>query len=181
LLTLASVASNRDKSESVTRYNLVNAGHYIALSGALHDIGLDDKPVPPLNLVGDFGGALYLVFGMLAALIHVRATGQGQVVDAAMTDGAASLMTMVYGLKAASLWTDQRCANLLDGGAHMYDTYRCADGKWVAIGSLEPQFYALLLEKVGLSDDPAFANQMDRGSWPRSKVKTRERHRLAQP
>jgi alpha-methylacyl-CoA racemase len=150
------------------------AGHdinYIALSGALHAIGLDDKPVPPLNLVGDLGGgALYLAFGMMAALVHTRATGEGQVVDAAMTDGAASLMAMVYGLKAAHLWTDQRRANLLDGGAHMYDTYRCADGKWMAIGSLEPQSYALLLEKAGLSD-PAFANQMDRGSWPDLKAK----------
>ena len=150
------------------------AGHdinYIALSGALHAIGLDDKPVPPLKLVGDFGGgALYLAFGMMAALVHARATGQGQVVDAATTDGAASLMAMVYGLKAASLWTDQRRANLLDGGAHMYDTYRCSDGKWVAIGSLEPQFYALLLEKAGLSD-PAFTNQMDRGRWPDLKSK----------
>ena len=116
------------------------------------------------------GGALYLAFGMMAALVHARATGQGQVVDAATTDGAASLMAMVYGLKAASLWTDQRRANLLDGGAHMYDTYRCSDGKWVAIGSLEPQFYALLLEKAGLSD-PAFTNQMDRGRWPDLKSK----------
>jgi alpha-methylacyl-CoA racemase len=150
------------------------AGHdinYIALTGALHAIGLNDKPVPPLNLVGDFGGgALYLAFGMLAALIHARATGQGQVVDAAMTDGAASLMAMIYGLKAANLWTDRRRNNLLDGGAHMYDTYCCSDGKWVAIGSLEPQFYAVLLEKAGLSD-PTFANQMDRSSWPDLKAK----------
>jgi len=150
------------------------AGHdinYIALTGALHAIGLDDKPVPPLNLVGDFGGgALYLAFGMMAALIHARATGQGQVVDAAMTDGAASLMAMVYGLKSANLWADRRRANLLDGGAHTYDTYRCSDGKWVAIGSLEPQFYALLLEKSGLSD-PAFSDQMDRARWPELKSK----------
>jgi alpha-methylacyl-CoA racemase len=107
---------------------------------------------------------------MLAALIHARAAGQGQVVDAAMTDGAASLMAMFYGLKAAGLWTDQRRANLLDGGAHMYDTYHCSDGEWVAIGSLEPKFYALLLEKAGLSD-LAFANQMDRASWPELKSK----------
>jgi len=150
------------------------AGHdinYIALTGALHAIGLDEKPVPPLNLVGDFGGgALYLAFGMMAALVNARATGQGQVVDAAMTDGAASLMAMFYGLTAAGSWTDQRHANLLDGGAHMYDTYRCSDGNWVAIGSLEPQFYALLLEKAGISD-PAFVNQMDRGSWPDLKSK----------
>ena len=150
------------------------AGHdinYIAISGALHAIGMGDKPVPPLNLVGDFGGgALYLAFGMLAALTHARATGQGQVVDAAMTDGAASLMSMFYGMKAAGIWSDDRRANLLDGGAHMYDTYQCSDGKWVALGSLEPQFYALLLEKAGL-DDPAFGNPMDKRAWPDLKAK----------
>ncbi len=150
------------------------AGHdinYIAISGALHAIGLGDKPVPPLNLVGDFGGgALYLAFGMLAALTHARATGQGQVVDTAMTDGAASLMSMFYGMKAAGIWTDERRANLLDGGAHMYDTYQCSDGKWIALGSLEPQFYALLLDKAGLTD-PEFANQMDRSAWPDLKAK----------
>jgi alpha-methylacyl-CoA racemase len=150
------------------------AGHdinYIAISGALHAIGLGDKPVPPLNLVGDFGGgALYLAFGMLAALTHARATGQGQVVDTAMTDGAASLMSMFYGMKAAGVWTDERRSNLLDGGAHMYDTYQCSDGKWIALGSLEPQFYALLLEKAGLTD-PAFGNQMDKRAWPDLKAK----------
>lgn len=150
------------------------AGHdinYIALTGALHAIGLEDKPVPPLNLVGDFGGgALYLAFGMMAALVHARSTGQGQVVDAAMTDGAASLMSMFYGMKAAGVWTDERRSNLLDGGAHMYDTYRCKDGKWVAIGSLEPQFYALLLEKAGILD-PDFSHQMNRSAWPDLKAK----------
>ena len=150
------------------------AGHdinYIALTGALHAIGLQDKPVPPLNLVGDFGGgALYLAFGMMAALVHARSTGKGQVVDTAMTDGAASLMSMFYGMKAAGVWTDARKSNLLDGGAHMYDTYQCKDGKWVAIGSLEPQFYALLLEKTGISD-PEFSNQMDRAAWPTLKSK----------
>ena len=150
------------------------AGHdinYIAISGALHAIGMGDKPVPPLNLVGDFGGgALYLAFGMLAALTHARATGQGQVVDTAMTDGAASLMSMFYGMKAAGVWTDERRSNLLDGGAHMYDTYQCSDGKWIALGSLEPQFYALLLEKAGLSD-PSFANQMDKSAWPDLKAR----------
>ena len=150
------------------------AGHdinYIALTGALHAIGLQDKPVPPLNLVGDFGGgALYLAFGMMAALVHARSSGRGQVVDTAMTDGAASLMSMCYGMKAAGVWTDARKSNLLDGGAHMYDTYQCQDGKWVAIGSLEPQFYALLLEKTGISD-PDFSNQMDRTAWPTLKAK----------
>ncbi|MDE2357192.1 MAG: CoA transferase, partial [Alphaproteobacteria bacterium] len=150
------------------------AGHdmnYIAISGALNAIGTQDKPVPPLNLVGDFGGgALYLAFGLLAAVIHARATGEGQVVDCAMSDGAASLMAMFYGFKAAGAWSDARRANLLDGGAHFYDTYRCADGKWVSIGSIEPQFYALLLEKTGASD-PAFAAQMDRSQWPALREK----------
>jgi alpha-methylacyl-CoA racemase len=150
------------------------AGHdinYIAISGALHAIGLGDKPVPPLNLVGDFGGgALYLAFGLLAALTHARATGQGQVVDTAMTDGAASLMSMFYGMKAMGVWNGDRRANLLDGGAHFYDTYACSDGKWIALGSIEPQFYALLLDKAGLTD-PAFGAQMDRSAWPDLKAK----------
>jgi alpha-methylacyl-CoA racemase len=145
------------------------AGHdinYIALTGALHAIGGGDKPVPPLNLVGDFGGgALYLAFGILAGVIHARATGQGQVIDAAMTDGAASLLSMFYGFKALGMWSDNRRDNMLDGGAHFYDTYKCADGKWIALGSIEPQFYALLVEKAGLSD-PHFQQQMNRAEWP---------------
>ena len=150
------------------------AGHdmnYIAITGALHAIGMPDKPVPPLNLVGDFGGgALYLAFGMLAALTHARATGQGQVVDTAMSDGAASLMAFFYGMKAAGVFTDDRRANMLDGGAHYYDTYQCSDGKWVSIGSIEPQFYALLLEKTGITD-PDFAHQHDRSKWPALREK----------
>jgi alpha-methylacyl-CoA racemase len=146
------------------------AGHdmnYIALSGALGAIGTADKPIPPLNLVGDFGGgALYLAFGLLAGVVHARASGQGQVIDCAMTDGAASLMAMFYGMKAAGIWGGGRRANILDGGAHFYDTYRCADGEWIAIGSIEPQFYALLLEKTGISD-PDFKSQMDRAAWPK--------------
>ncbi len=144
------------------------AGHdmnYIAITGALHAIGTGDKPIPPLNLVGDFGGgALYLAFGLLAGVLNARQTGQGQVIDCAMSDGAASLMAMFYGFKASGMWKEERRANLLDGGAHFYDTYQCADGKWISIGSIEPQFYALLLEKTGIND-PAFAAQMDRGSW----------------
>lgn len=150
------------------------AGHdinYIAISGALSAMGTADKPVPPLNLVGDFGGgALYLAFGLLAGVIHARATGQGQVIDCAMSDGAASLMAMFYGMKAAGIWKGERRANLLDGGAYFYDTYRCADGKWVAVGSLEPQFYALLLEKTGVND-PDFNQQMDRDAWPAKHAK----------
>jgi alpha-methylacyl-CoA racemase len=150
------------------------AGHdinYIALSGALHAIGGKDKPVPPLNLVGDFGGgALYLAFGLLAGVISARTTGRGQVVDVAMTEGAASLLSMFYGLKGLGMWTDERADNLLDGGAHFYDSYVCADGRFVAIGAIEPQFYALLREKAGLND-PAFDAQMDRGQWGALKEK----------
>lgn len=153
------------------------AGHdmnYIAITGALHAIGTTEKPVPPLNLVGDFGGgALYLAFGLLAGVIHARATGQGQVIDCAMSDGAASLMAMFYGFKGAGAWKDERRSNLLDGGAHFYDTYQCADGKWISIGSIEPQFYALLLEKTGITD-PEFKNQMDRDAWPSLKAKLAE-------
>ncbi len=150
------------------------AGHdmnYIAITGALHAIGTDEKPIPPLNLVGDFGGgALYLAFGLLAGVISARETGKGQVIDCAMSDGAASLMAMFYGFKAAGAWKEQRRSNLLDGGAHFYDTYQCSDGKWVSIGSIEPQFYALLLEKTGITD-PEFAKQMDRSAWPSLREK----------
>ncbi len=151
------------------------AGHdlnYIALTGALHAMGRSDSPPsPPLNLVGDYGGgALYLAFGLCAGILNARATGEGQVIDCAMTDGAASLSAMFYGLRAMGLWHDEREANLLDGGAHFYDTYECQDRKWVSIGSLEPQFYALLREKAGLTD-PAFDTQMDRQNWPQLKEK----------
>lgn len=151
------------------------AGHdinYIALTGALHAIGRPDAtPVPPLNLVGDFGGgALYLAFGMACGLFEAQRSGRGQIIDAAMTDGAASLMAMFYGFKAMGMWSNEKGSNLLDGGAHFYDTYETADGKWVAIGSIEPQFYALLLEKTGIKDD-AFNAQMDRLAWPSLKTK----------
>jgi alpha-methylacyl-CoA racemase len=150
------------------------AGHdmnYIAITGALHAIGTKDKPVPPLNLVGDFGGgALYLAFGLMAGVISARATGKGQVIDCAMSDGAASLMAMFYGMKASGGWREERRANLLDGGAHFYDTYECADGRWISIGSIEPQFYALLLEKTGIND-PQFKNQMSREEWPQLREK----------
>ena len=150
------------------------AGHdinYIAISGALGAIGPAERPAPPLNLVGDFGGgALYLAFGLLAAVIHARQSGQGQVVDCAMTDGAASLMAMFYGMKASGVWSDQRHSNLLDGGAQFYDAYECADGKFISLGSIEPQFYALLLEKTGIKD-PAFQAQMNRAEWPALKAK----------
>ena len=151
------------------------AGHditYLALSGALHAIGPAERPVPPLNLAADYGGgALYLAFGVLAGILSARETGRGQVIDCAMTDGAASLMAIFYSLKAAGLWDERRReANLLDGGAPYYRTYACADGEHVAVGAIEPQFYALLLEKAGLSD-PAFAAQNDRQAWPELREK----------
>jgi len=151
------------------------AGHdinYISLTGALHAVGREGgKPVPPLNLVGDFGGGgMLLAFGMVCALFEALKSGQGQVVDAAMVDGSAALMTMMYGMKAAGFWKDRRGVNMLDTGAHFYDTYETADGKYISIGSIEPQFYALLLEKAEI-DDPEFKQQMDVTKWPELKVK----------
>lgn len=151
------------------------AGHdlnYIALTGALGAMGRKgETPYPPLNLIGDYGGgALYLAFGLLAGILHARSSGEGQVIDCAMTDGAASLSAMFYGMRAMGIWTDERQANLLDGGAHFYDCYECSDGGYVSIGSIEPQFYALLLEKAGLTD-PDFQGQMDRSKWPELKAK----------
>jgi alpha-methylacyl-CoA racemase len=155
------------------------AGHdinYIALVGALHAMGPKGlPPAPPLNLVGDFGGgALYLAMGVCAALFEAARSGQGQVIDCAMTDGAASLMALFYGLRASGIWSDERSSNLLDGGAHFYACYECADGAFVALGAIEPQFYALLLEKTGLSADPQFANQMVRSDWPALSQKLAE-------
>ncbi len=151
------------------------AGHdinYIALTGALHAIGdADEPPTVPLNYIGDFGGgSMLLAFGVLCALFEARQSGKGQVVDAAMTDGSALLSAMMYGFKAAGRWTNRRGENLLDGGAHFYDTYACADGKYISVGAIEPKFYALLLETCGVSD-PAFAAQMDRSTWPELKAK----------
>lgn len=151
------------------------AGHdinYLSLSGALHAIGEPGgKPVVPLNLVADCGGgAMLLVVGVLAALLEARGSGRGQVVDAAMTDGSALLMTMMYTLKAMGQWSQQRGSNLLDGGAPFYDTYRCADGKYVSIGPIEPQFYAEFLQTAGITD-PDFAHQWDRARWPELKAR----------
>ncbi|NJN51725.1 MAG: CoA transferase, partial [Gammaproteobacteria bacterium] len=145
------------------------AGHdinYIALTGALHAIGrAGERPVPPLNLVGDFGGGgMLLAFGMVCALLETQRSGKGQVIDAAMVDGAAALMAMFYTFSAAGAFTDKRGTNLLDGGAHFYDTYETSDGKHICIGSIEPQFYALLVEKAGL-DKVKFAAQMDPTRW----------------
>jgi len=151
------------------------AGHdinYISLSGALHTFGRrGEKPVPPLNMVGDFGGGgMLLAFGMVCALFEAQKSGKGQVIDAAMIDGSAALMAMIYGLRASGLWADERGVNLLDGGAHFYDTYETADGKYISVGSLEPQFYELLLKHSQI-DDAEFKNQMDAGKWPAFKEK----------
>ena len=151
------------------------AGHdinYIALTGALYSIGRPDSPpVPPLNLVGDFGGgAMMLAFGLVCGLLEAKTSGEGQVVDAAMTDGASTLMAMIYAYKAKGLWSNQRGSNRFDGGAHFYDTYECADGNYVSIAALEPQFYELFLKTCGV-DDPAFQAQMDVEKWPELKHK----------
>ncbi len=153
------------------------AGHdinYISVTGALAAIGPKEKPVPPLNLVGDFGGgALYLVVGVLAALLEAGRSGKGQVVDAAMCDGAASLMSMFFDMTAIGRWTEGRESNFLDGGAHFYGVYECACGNFISIGSIEPQFYALLRQHAGLSD-PAFDAQMDHSAWPQLRQKLKE-------
>ena len=151
------------------------AGHdinYISLSGALHSIGEEDgPPVPPLNLVGDFGGgALYMAVGMLAGVISARTTGRGQVVDCSMVEGSASLMTSMYGALAQGSWIEERGRNRLDKGAHYYNVYETADGKHVSVGSIEPQFYALLLKHTGL-EEADLPDQADRPRWP----ETRER------
>lgn len=151
------------------------AGHdmnYISLSGAQHAIGrAGEKPVPPLNLVGDFGGGgMFLAFGLMCAIHEAGHSGKGQVVDVSMVEGSAALMHMMYSFKAMGAWEDQRGVNMLDTGAHYYDTYETRDGKFVSIGSIEPQFYALLIELAGLDKDE-FAPQNDRSQWPALKEK----------
>lgn len=149
------------------------AGHdinYIAVTGLLHAIGrAGERPVPPLNLVGDYGGGgMLLAFGMVCGLLEAQRSGRGQVFDAAMMDGAALLFGAQFGLHAAGLWADQRGVNLLDSGAPFYDVYETSDGKYVAVGAIEPQFYALLLEKTGLAG-VSLPHQMDRQAWPAMK------------
>jgi len=148
------------------------AGHdvnYLAITGGLHAIGPADKPVPPLNLAADYaGGAMFLVIGLMAALLHARATGEGQVVDAGMSDNSAYLMTIFYGLMNAGEWLDERETNIIDGGAPFYTVYRCADGKWVSIGSIEPQFYALLVDLVGAPE--MAGDQHDLANWPERRA-----------
>jgi alpha-methylacyl-CoA racemase len=148
--------------------------NYIALSGALHAIGTQQEPVIPINLVGDFGGgSLYLAFGIMAALHHAKATGKGQVVDAAMVDGASSLLAMLYGYVQSGYWKDQRQVNSIDGGSHYYNVYQCQDGEWIALGASEPQFYANLLGKLGL-EGPDFHPQRERTKWPELKKRFAE-------
>jgi alpha-methylacyl-CoA racemase len=149
------------------------AGHdinYIGLAGALHAIGRKgERPVPPLNLIGDFGGGgMLLAYGLVCGLLEAERSGKGQVVDAAMVDGTAALMAMFFSMGAGGGFNDERGTNMLDSGAHFYDTYETKDGKFVCVGSIEPQFYALLVEKGGLDSD-RFGDQMDRSRWPEYK------------
>ena len=149
------------------------AGHdinYISLTGALAAIGRPGSPpVPPLNLIGDFGGGgMLLALGLVAALLESKESKKGQVVDAAMTDGSALLMTMIYSMFSSGMWKTSMGSNLLDGGSHFYDTYECKDGKFISLGSIEPQFYALLCQIAEL-DESIFGKQMSRDSWPEQK------------
>ena len=153
------------------------AGHdinYIALTGALHAIGPAEAPSPPLNLVGDFGGGgMYLAFGVCAALLEARDSGQGQVVDAAMTEGAASLMAAIYGIYGSGGWTDERESNFLDGGAYYYGVYETSDGKFVSVGSIEGKFHDELLEKTGLADAPT-VDRNDTDAWADKRARLAE-------
>jgi alpha-methylacyl-CoA racemase len=151
------------------------AGHdinYIAITGALDSFrSQGGEPVPPLNLVGDYGGgALFLVVGLLAGVVEARSSGKGQVVDVAMCDGVTNMLTMFHMQKALGRWTDQAGTNLLDGGAHFYGTYKCGCGNYMSIGAIEPQFYAELRQLAGLTD-PAYDAQVDRAKWPKLRKK----------
>ncbi len=152
------------------------AGHdinYISITGNLHGYGRpDQKPTPPTNAIGDFaGGGMMLAFGMVAAILNAHRTGKGQVIDCAMTDGAAVIHAMQWGFRGIGMWEDTRGVNMLDTAAHFYDTYECADGKFVSIGSIEPQFYALLRKTLGLENDEDFNPQLDKTKWPALKEK----------
>ena len=154
------------------------AGHdinYISLSGALAAIGRPGSPpVPPLNLIGDFGGGgMLLALGLVSALLESKQSGKGQVVDAAMTDGSALLMTMIYTMQSSGFWKDSMGSNMLDGGAHFYDTYECSDGKFISLGSIEPQFYKLLCDLAGF-DNNLSSDQMSRDDWPEKKKAVKE-------
>jgi alpha-methylacyl-CoA racemase len=152
------------------------AGHdinYISLAGVLaHCARAGGQPTPPINMLGDFGGGgMLLAFGMVCALLEARTSGRGQVIDAAMVDGASLLMTMMWGFKAMGMWTDTPGTNLLDTGTHFYDTYETSDGKWISLGAIEPQFYADFRARAGLSDDADFNAQMSPAEWPKLKAK----------
>ena len=152
------------------------AGHdinYLSIAGALHTIGKkNEKPYPPLNLVGDFGGGgMFLAFGIVCALIESSKSKKGQIIDAAMIDGVASLMAMVHGLLSANFWEDNRESNFLDAGSHYYNTYECSDGKYIAIGAIESKFYNSLAETLGLDKVSNDTDQMDRSHWPKMKKK----------
>jgi alpha-methylacyl-CoA racemase len=152
------------------------AGHdinYISITGNLHGYGRpDQKPTPPTNAIGDFaGGGMMLAFGMVAALLNAHRTGNGQVIDCAMTDGASVIHAMQWGFRGMGMWEDSRGVNMLDTAAHFYDTYECAGGDFISIGSIEPQFYALLRAQLGLTEDAAFDAQMDKAQWPALKDK----------
>ena len=158
------------------------AGHdinYISLTGALNAIGRkDSNPIPPLNLIGDYGGGgMHLAFGIVSGLIHSLKTGEGQVVDSAMVDGALSLMSFFYSLKEMGHWEDDRESNLLDGFAHFYDTYECSDNKYIAVGSIEPEFYKELLVKLEI-DDEIFNDQHNKDLWPELKEKMSSKIKL---
>jgi alpha-methylacyl-CoA racemase len=150
------------------------AGHdinYIALSGVLDCVGrAGDKPTPPINLIGDFGGGgMMLAFGMLAAILHAQKTAQGQVIDCAMVDGSALLASMIWSFVAQGVWSGQRGSNMLDSGAHFYDTYTCADGAHISIGPIEAKFYSEFLSRLGISETADYARQHDRALWPSLK------------
>jgi alpha-methylacyl-CoA racemase len=150
------------------------AGHdinYIALGGVLAHLGRPEQPTPPINLVGDFGGGgMLMAYGIACGLLSAGRTGQGQVVDAAMIDGSATLMMMMWAFRHMGIWEEERGVNILDTGAHFYDTYETADGKWVAIGAIEPQFYAELLRLSGLDQRDDLPHQMDRARWGEAKA-----------
>jgi alpha-methylacyl-CoA racemase len=156
----------------------LQAGHdinYISLNGVLHSIGrAGERPVPPLNLTGDFGGgSLFLIVGVLSALWERQTSGKGQVVDAAMIDGSSVLIQMVWQMRASGMWSDERGVNMLDGGAPYYDTYTCADGRYVAVGAIEPQFYAEMLKGLGL-DGADLPDQNEVGRWPELRARLAE-------
>lgn len=155
------------------------AGHdinYISLTGLLHAVGrADEVPTPPLNLFGDFGGgSMFLVQGILAALVEREKSGKGQTIDAAMVDGASVLGQMMWAFRGTGLWGNERGANLLDTGAPFYDVYETSDGKYFAVGAIEPQFYALLLDGMGLADDETLPDQLDMPQWPAMKIRFAE-------